>query len=186
MCLYIKSLEWLIWNLFLNTLLNGRFGHSNVRLFFAYLTSAIPQKISEKNPSSTFNVSEKKLSKITGLAKGKDDKNGWLVKHKHDLWGHFQPAHHIYHLPLLKHLKSLLTKERSDNFESKFYSFHLNQKPNEIFFYFCPGDIIYFCGFEPHSRKYFLSSICPFKMPIALQKSYWIIENVLEYLKKPI
>ena len=67
-------------------------------LVFLLLWSDIAQKISEKNPSSTFNVSEKKLSKITGwvwLAKGKDDKNGWLVKHKHDLWGHFQncPSH---------------------------------------------------------------------------------------------
>ena len=95
------------------------FGHSNVRLFFSLSHSSYGSKT--KWEKSIFNFqcvrkkSYRKSLQCTGwvwLAKGKDDKNGWLVKLKHDLWGHFQPAHHIYHLPLLKHLKSLLTNFR--------------------------------------------------------------------------
>ena len=48
-----------------------------------------------------------------------------------------------------------------------YYSFHLNQKPTKIFFYFCPEDIIRSWVRAPLKEflKNFLSSICPFKMP---------------------
>ena len=54
---------------------------------------------------------------------------------------------------------------RSVNVEMIFCYFHLNQKMNEKIFYFCPGNIKYFRGFEPHSRTYFFPINLFFKMP---------------------
>ena len=46
-----------------------------------------------------------------------------------------------------------------------YYSFHLNQKPTKIFFYFCPGDIVLSWVRAPLEVIFFSFSICLFQLP---------------------